>query len=272
VNGADEGESAVSVWDCAAEREIFGAVVAGSPTAIELSPDGSEVAVATRAGAGGGTAITRWTVVGQQPMRLNSTGLVSSMAFSPDGRTLVALIDIKPPDHDRIEVWNMGNGSQISAIDLDSKGYAMAISPDGMLAVGGDPRIQVFDLERRQLLATLWGHKGPVKCLTFHPSGMVLMSAADDDTVRLWDWQTLNEVSRSSNLGASSRRGVMTSTMLALDSNLASSGGSALILAFDRSGHVLVTGSRDGTLSLWDGTPEFNFQRRTYVPGQLPLE
>jgi eukaryotic-like serine/threonine-protein kinase len=69
----------------------------------------------------------------------------------------------------------------------------LAYSPDGsLLAAGARQEIHVWrtaDLEKphAQPMARLRGHTGDLVSLAFHPKGNLLLSAAKDRTVRLWD-------------------------------------------------------------------------------------
>jgi len=59
---------------------------------------------------------------------------------------------------------------------------------DSHLFTGSDDgTICVWDTRNWECLKTLRGHKGPVSCLSVHPSGKMLLSVAKDKTLRTWN-------------------------------------------------------------------------------------
>jgi serine/threonine protein kinase len=77
-------------------------------------------------------------------------------------------------------------------------------------------------------LRTLSGHSGGVRCLAMSPDGTVLASGSSDKTIKLWRWQTGEEI-------------------LTLDSHQSG----VLALAFSADGTMLASGSGDKTVKLW---------------------
>lgn len=67
----------------------------------------------------------------------------------------------------------------------------IAFSPDGkLLAVAGsDKRIYIFDVANRALSKTLVGHTRPVSSIAFTPDGRTLLSSAEYEVMKVWNWQ-----------------------------------------------------------------------------------
>ncbi|MDE0018115.1 MAG: sigma-70 family RNA polymerase sigma factor [Candidatus Poribacteria bacterium] len=69
-------------------------------------------------------------------------------------------------------------------------GTALVFSPDDSVIVRGlaAGRIQLWDVTTGDKLTTLDGHTATVKTLEFSADGKTFISAADDGTILLWDW------------------------------------------------------------------------------------
>src|SRR5262249_30286991 len=113
-----------------------------------------------------------------------------------------------------------------------------AYAPDGqtLAAGGGDPflglaAVRLWDLEKRQVRASLQGHAGLVFSVTFTSDGKTLATGSFDQKARLWD------------LGKSSERaGCRGHTDRILSTS------------FSPDGQLLATASKDGTVRLWIAT------------------
>ena len=76
-------------------------------------------------------------------------------------------------------------------------GRALVFSPDDSVILRGltAGRIQLWDVTTGDKLTTLDGHTATVKTLEFSADGKTFISAAEDGTILLWDW---NEVLKGS--------------------------------------------------------------------------
>src|SRR5262249_6947368 len=112
---------------------------------------------------------------------------------------------------------------------------SVSFSPDGRrLATGGkENTVKIWDVESGRELLTLRGHNGEVYTLAFSPDddGRWIASAGEDNTVRIWDSHT-GKVVRTFR----GHTGIVSS------------------VSFSPDGKLLVSGSRDSTVKVWDLT------------------
>ena len=197
------------------------------------------------------------------------SGLLRSVAYSPDGQTLASSSD----DH-TIKLWNVGNGELLRTLEgHTSEVDTVAFSPDGTTLASGsrDKTIKLWHARSGELLQTLEGHSSDVYSVAFAPDGNTLASGARDKTIKLWD--------ASSGDILQTLRGhtnTVFSVAFAPDSQTLASGsaddtiqlwnvGSGELLqtleghsepvksvAFNPDGSTLASGSWDNTVKLWD--------------------
>jgi len=155
---------------------------------LALSPDGKIIA-----GAGGqedGLIHLFAADTGKELKHFEGqVGLIESLAFSSDGKTLVS-----GSDDSTVRLWDVATGKELLAsLGSQSAVYTLALSPDATtLAVSSAwGSINCYDAATGKLLRRLAGHPqqfvGP---LAFAPDGKTLFSAASGDAVRSWNVTT----------------------------------------------------------------------------------
>jgi WD40 repeat protein len=110
--------------------------------------------------------------------------LVTSLAFSSDGRLLVAAsLD------GVVRLWQMADGKLARELPKQKRAIlAVAFSPDGALlaTAGADKVVRLWRVADGKPAQTLKGHESIVGTVAFSPDGALLASGALDGAINLW--------------------------------------------------------------------------------------
>ena len=156
---------------------------------VAFSPDRETLASGTRRG-----KIYLWNVrTGTLQHTLTAhTSWVQSMAFSPDGQTLVSAGDKDAT----LRVWDVKTGTLQHTLTAHTSWVhwakqSIAFSPDGQtLASACSNTISLWDVKTGTLRHTLTAHTGSVLSLAFSPDGQTLTSVDWNPTLCEWDTNT----------------------------------------------------------------------------------
>jgi hypothetical protein len=127
-------------------------------------------------------------------LTLKHAGIVSSVAYSPDGKRLATVTIVGEQGKgtvSTVKVWNAGTGKELLSIQGGSFYYggarSVVFSPDGKRLAGAfsDHTVKVWDAQAGHELFTLKGHSAAVIGVSFSPDGTRLASASGDKTVKV---------------------------------------------------------------------------------------
>ena len=151
---------------------------------ITYSPDGTLLAVVSSIGIWLYDAHT-----GQElGLLIKHSVQVQSVAFSPDGKTLVS-----GNSDSTIHLWDTQTHTRRKTLKGHTKPVlSVVFSSDGTsIASGGmDNTICLWDVQTGKRQKTLKGHLNAVLSVVFDPKGETLASGGKDNTLRLWDVET----------------------------------------------------------------------------------
>ncbi len=203
---------------------------------------------------------------------------VTALAFSPDGKLLVAGYGYADATVRLWDVDTLKNAGELAG----HKAWvsALAFSPKGeiLASASGDQTIRLWDLPQRRPLKTLKGHTHEVWSVAFAPDGTHLLSGGKDGSVRAWDpavepssasWITLPETvwrlgmafapDSKTLYGVTDSAGMRSFPIKAWDPLTGQEkwpcpalGTNNSCLAVSPDGQLLAVGDMEGSLKVWD--------------------
>src|SRR5262249_49195227 len=124
---------------------------------------------------------------GKELRRLRAhTGGVTTMGFTPDGKTLATAGGFDKT----IILWDVAAGKERAILKRHTEPIrSLAVSPEGKTLASGDWKgtIKWWDVATGKERQSYSGHLGWVTSLAFTRDGTTLISAGSDGTVKLWD-------------------------------------------------------------------------------------
>jgi WD40 repeat protein len=235
----------------------------GAITCLALSPDGG------LALSGGRDARVRsWVLRAEAALRTfeGHSKPIGSVGLFPDGRSVVSS---SADGNVRIDSVVAGVATRVGP----QTNWAVALSPDGTLALSGSPSeasLFLWQVHNAATVRVFRGHTEYVRSIAFSPDGRRALSSSRDQTVRLWDVNTGQQLlsfnvpkvwltticftpdGQRAVTGNGSAVSVWDLSTGRESRRLSGHAGDVLAVAVSADGSRAVSGSVDGTVRVWD--------------------
>jgi hypothetical protein len=174
----------------------------------------------------------------QSPIVQQHGGYVSSVSWSPDGKTLASGSEDKT-----VKLWEAATGKLLATFEGHTDPvYSVSWSPDGKtLASGSGDTVKLWEAATGKLLATF---KDSVSSVSWSPDGKTLASGSGDKTVKLWEAAT----------------GKLLATFEGHTDYVSS-------VSWSPDGKTLASGSWDKTVKLWEAETDLRLDLAEYLSG-----
>jgi WD40 repeat protein len=200
-------DTSVRVWNAETGREAFtvdpgDTLPGGYWTDVAWNADGTYLAVVGNNGVTARITIVDRTGQVQTVLKEDVATAVGRVAFSPDGRLLLApRVFLSNPDVDSGELafWNWRSGEVVRTIDTGARQAVVSPAGDLVATISTEHRailsgrVDVWDLATGEHITRLPAASG-VLAVAFDADGSRLATGSQDGAVRLWDASSGEEV------------------------------------------------------------------------------
>jgi len=179
----------VKIWDAEARKERKGFIHKEQIYSLTLTADGKSLITGTI----GHVKVWDWEAVKERfALTGESDQGVTSLAFSPDGKTLAGAV---APG--TVRLWDFASKQVKDTLRSgDAENLYLAFAPDGksVAGAGDDKTVRVWDLAAGKERSVLTGSSQRFLALAFSADGQRILTGANDREIRTWDAGTGKEL------------------------------------------------------------------------------
>lgn len=119
---------------------------------------------------------------------LDHQDFVTAYAMTRDGSMLASNVSTAGIDPaPAVTLWDAAGGNVLRTFELTEPALCIDFSPNGtLLAMGVGSALQIWDVTRGSMLASLDGHAGQITALAFSTDGKILATIGNDNQLFLW--------------------------------------------------------------------------------------
>jgi len=197
---------------------------------VACSADGQKIA-----SAGDDGIVKVWDLNSGKVLLTLGKGLqgADAVAFSPDGRLLAAAVTAGGRRGNAVQVWDLANGQLVQDMREHTQLITdLAFSPDGnrIASVGNDNTLRIWNVRYGTLETTQKETKNNLLALAYSPDGKNIVATENwDGKIQMWD-----------------------AVNVRLIRSIQGHADWVLCVAYSPDGKEFVTGSRDGSVYVWD--------------------
>lgn len=187
---ANTDAGGLEVWSVSTRQMLLAARAGAAVTFLALSPDGTQLAVATNQ-----QVIQIWNIISgvrQLTYRDATDHTYLGPVWSLDGRHLLSLDKNIAAQSETLRIWDTTNGSTLAngPLEMDS---GWSLSPDGHYAATEDPgkgTVRIWDTRTGRNVASHAGSLAFGGLPTWSPDSRELATVRGDNAVQIWNVQT----------------------------------------------------------------------------------
>jgi WD40 repeat protein len=171
---------------------------AGGATSLAYSPDGALLCCGAGHGAAHlwdsrtGRLIRTYRAAGSKAAGVTGDRLVTTVAFSSDGATLVSCAaSMGNTYNEPVRFWDVPTGKLKKELVTEIHSCRpIALSPDGSVLATGGKSVKLWDAKTGKFLRELFGYLKKTQAIAFSSDGRLLFSGGSYGTTNAWDVAT----------------------------------------------------------------------------------